>query len=249
LAFASFEAKADAMGFIRELGPEIHDPAAWESGAVHSRITSGEIVRLTCDIQMLDPQFFQARLQRTNDFFDAMVALNTKPSQPGTSKSQIERVRQERRRALWNQTDPEVITKIGGVIQSLLGDAIAARMLPCGEDRPEFGFGAALLGRRGYIQEEREALFSQYGTVLKDWRVVMQVTMVPENETAVAIVPDFAKTNLVAGINSISRPGLERIAVQLLQLFESLGIAEGPRWPAISVIPLGIYRHVPRAPD
>jgi hypothetical protein len=119
-------------------------------------------------------------------------------------------------------------------------------MLPCSQEYSEFSFGAALLGRRGYVQEEREALFSQYGTVLKDWRVVMQVASVPERNEVAGGPPDFSGISLSTGDRSIARPGLERMAVEFLRSLEYFGVAEGPKWPSISVIPLGIYRRVPQ---
>ena len=41
---------------------------------------------------------------------------------------------------------------------------------------------------------------------------------------------------------------MEKMAGGFLGYMEQLGIVEGPRWPSISVTPLGLYRTVPPAP-
>jgi hypothetical protein len=70
--------------------------------------------------------------------------------------------------------------------------------------------------------------------------------VVSEAEAAAARSMDFTGLNLAPG-GTIDRAGMERASLDLLAMMDSLGISEGPRWPSVSVIPLGIYRPVPRS--
>jgi hypothetical protein len=99
-----------------------------------------------------------------------------------------------------------------------------------------------LLDRRGYIQEEREALFGRYGSTLRGWTIVMQIATIPREGDAPE--QDFSTMEFTQG-DSISRPSVELAAVRLLKMLESTGVAEGPLWPSITTTPLAIYRPVP----
>lgn len=132
------------------------------------------------------------------------------------------------------------------VLASLLGEAIAVRLLSCGLDHPQMGFAGSLLARDEYLQREREELFSRYGSVLRGWTTVMQVAHVPaqHDNSAVMELDQEVLKPLTSG-QAIERAAFERIAAQLLRMMETIGIIEGPRWPTISVVPLAIYREVP----
>ena len=140
------------------------------------------------------------------------------------------------------------IQSIADVIDAFFAsDGMTIRFLPCGLDYASYSFIGSLLGRDDYIQRERDALFALYGAVLKGWTSLLQV----------AAVPDPATTNAAKNVNFsglsladdtvIERAALERASIDLLAMMDSRGISEGPRWPAISVVPLGVYRPVPRS--
>jgi hypothetical protein len=153
-------------------------------------------------------------------------------------------------------TDPSIVGLISDVMASLLGEEIALRVLPCGREYPEYSFGGVLLNRSDYLQKEREALFSRFGSFLSGWTFVMQVETVPyqvliDTETD---SPDTeadstaSEANLLRPDEQVSRAGTEQMALDLMRQVEHIGFSEGPRWPAITVTPLGIYRVVPAAP-
>lgn len=178
-------------------------------------------------------------------------------SNPGQRK-QIERKIKAAEDQMEEQARREVEAQLGGsagmdqmrsvmkVLSSFIGDAIAVRLLACGLDHPEMGFAGSLLARDEYLQRERDELFSRYGSILRDWTTVMQVAHVPQrDESASAMDLDRASLAQLASGQAINRAAFERTAAQLLRMMETIGITEGPRWPTISVVPLGIYRQVP----
>ena len=46
-------------------------------------------------------------------------------------------------------------------------------------------------------------------------------------------------------MKGLDRSAVESLALDTLAELDDMGISEGPRWPAISVVPLGIYRTIP----
>jgi hypothetical protein len=117
--------------------------------------------------------------------------------------------------------------------------SVSVRLLPCGAGHLESGFAGLLSGRKEYLQEERANLFSRYGQAPTPWTTVFQVAAVPagrandvENDSAGQVVDEAA--------DGFSRAGMERQVAQLLGMMESVGIVEGPRWPTVSITPLGI---------
>jgi hypothetical protein len=141
----------------------------------------------------------------------------------------------------------DVVTPMLGVLDDFLPpDAISVRLPACGPSRPELALSGSLLERSEYIQLERDALFSRYGSVLNGWTSVVQIASIPsESESQAALKPELAGFS-EAGSTQINRPALEQNLVSMLGMLEATGAAEGPLWPGISVIPLAIYRVVPR---
>ncbi len=242
LTFVAFEQTANEEGLIVELGAEVRDPTAWESGQIHSSLQEGQLVRIDCDIQVLDGGLFGARIKRFELMAEALVEITD--AVPALSN-------QKQRAQLLAKAKEEIMgfpstwtDAIAGFVAAFVGDSISLRVLPCGREHLEYAFSGALLGRKEYIQEERENLFSRYGAVTSRWTAVMQVAAIPQspNENAALASP----TDSLRPSGDISRAAMERIAGDLLAMMESIGIVEGPRWPSISVTPLGLYRTVPR---
>jgi hypothetical protein len=100
-----------------------------------------------------------------------------------------------------------------------------------------------LLGRAGYLQEEREALFAKYGASVTEWTVVSQIAAVPDDSQRRS---DLELGELVSGSDEIDRSTVEDAATQLMEVLETLGVAEGPAYPAVAVTPLAVYREYER---
>ena len=54
LIFAAFEEEADEGGFITDLDESFASSQPWESGAAQTSLEPGQLVRLTCEVQVLD---------------------------------------------------------------------------------------------------------------------------------------------------------------------------------------------------
>ncbi|MGH9174733.1 MAG: hypothetical protein ACRD1H_10255, partial [Vicinamibacterales bacterium] len=75
------------------------------------------------------------------------------------------------------------------------------------------------------------------------WTVVSQVATVPKPDEDRA--DELQLRDLVDDeTDRISRTQFEDMAVQLMRLFETIGIAEGPIYPTIAVTPIAVFREV-----
>lgn len=250
VVFSLFEDSADENGFITDATDDYYDPAKWADGSIQDDLEPAQLVRVTCEVQMLDGGLFESRLERFLSMADNLARLGLKTDElkpmkgKSVEKQKEELLRKARNGVLGGSTEND-IKAMSGFVQSFLGDDIAMRALPCGEEYLEYGFSGALLNRADYIQNEREHLFSRYGTYMSNWTCVLQVATVPVQEEHKTKVSDDMNFMLPSG--TISRAATERGASDLLGVMEGIGLLDGPRWPTVSVTPLGIYRDVPKA--
>ncbi len=244
LTFVAFEETANEENLITELDATFADPNAWTRGDVHAALTEGQLIRVTCDVQVLDGGLFGERVERFKRMAKALVTMTDALPAVNNPKQEA--------KMLVAAIDKQMgipsakIDAISEFVQAFVGDSISLRALPCGRENLEYGFSGALLGRKEYILEERENLFSRYGNVASRWTTVMQVAAIPSHPTlAIDVSTPMPEVDSLRADGDISRAGMERIASDFLGLMESIGLVEGPRWPSISVTPLGIYRSVP----
>ena len=256
LNYVIFEELFENEGLIKDITDDADDLDVWKTGRLHSELDEGDIVKYTGNIQVLDPEFVRDRLNQYGKLAVAIAGSQVGPQQSevatppvrqrgSTKAGRKPRTAEEVRKGLVADKLEEFtggismdqIASITDFIGAFTNNAITARVLPLAE-HPEYHFAGTLLSRNEYIQPEREALFGRYGTSLEDWTIVMQVARIPSPE--VPQTPDFSEP--FASKDSINRGILEGMVGRLVTYMESLGIAEGARYPAISVTVLAIYR-------
>lgn len=256
LNYVIFEELFEKEGLIKDITDKADDIEAWRSGDLHSVVYEGEIVKYTGNVQVLDPKFVKDRLRQFAHMVTALAGSQVGPqepeaaappvrqggrTQPGRKPRSAEEVRQqlvaEKVTEFSGGISLEQIASLGDFIGAFTNDSITARVLPF-DEHPEYHFAGTLLSRSEYIQPEREALFGRYGTNLEDWTIVMQVARIPS--AAKPQIPDFSRP--FASNDVVSRGSLEDLVRRLMDYMEALGIAEGARYPAISVTILAIYR-------
>jgi hypothetical protein len=221
------------------------NPADWRAGKVHSDLFEGQIVRMTTEIQILDPVFFRQRVAQLERLGRALVGLQSPGTSAGGSKASARNAERAALRQLFGDANPEMLKEIGDFVSAFTNDTIMVRVLPCGKSNLDCHFAGVLLGRSEYIQEEREALFSRHGTTLNDWTILMQIARIPEevhtDDDNPVTEADKTSTDVFAK-PSLDRASIEQMAISMVDVMEQEGLAEGLKWPAVSVTPLAIYR-------
>ena len=250
MTFVAFESLADQHDLIADMSEDVSDANRWESGEVHMELQEGQLIRVTCDVQVLDGALFRGRLNRFEQMANGVLSLAPDPTPKHSTPQQRKQLAGAAKAALMGGIQSDQLEAMAGFVDAFVGDDIAFRAMVCGPEHLTLGFGGTLLGRREYIQEERESLFGRYGTVASSWTCVMQVAAIPKQNVANPDddddVDDDEDAESSDSDSGFDRAQFEGIAINLLAMMEQVGIVDGPRWPTISVTPLAVYRSVPK---
>ena len=257
LNYIIFEELFEQEGLIEDVTDKVNDIGAWQDGSLHSSIEEGDIVKYTGNIQILDPEFTRNRIGQFGRLVSSFVGImvgaqssenpvppirqggSTKPGRRPRSADEIrEALIAEKLTEFSGGVSLEQLASLGDMVDAFTNSSIIARALPFGSEHPEYHFAGTLLSRSEYIQPEREALFSRYGTRLNNWTIVMQLARIPSPEKPK--LPDFNKP-LTDG-DVLSRGVLENTINGIVSYMEGVGIGEGAQYPAMSVTVLAIYR-------
>ena len=247
LIVPAFEEEAAAAGFLIDVSHDYSDPESWYRGDVHAALPVGSIIRHTGPARMFDAVHLSQLVQHFEGMVDAMLRLSGaggggshKSGGRATPKGAATDI--AGLRGINKMTEP-----IRRLIENLLAGGISLRTFPCGADNPDCGFGGLLLDRSDYIEPERGAVFARHGVAVSDWTVVGVVTRVSER-AARREMEDVDPGAMIRESGGINRPALEGLVLQFLEVFEGLGMSEGPAWPSITITPLAVYRAIEKPP-
>ena len=237
-----FEEHAESAGFLADLTGEVERADDWHNGIVHQRLEPGTLFRWTGLTRLFDAAHMAESVRRFENIVDAVTKLHSGPQSVGGKSG---RTTQPPTKP--TGLDPKTVRRMTEPIRDLLGNLLAGgvglRMLACGPARPECGFGGILLDRSEYIESERAALFSRFGFEPTHWTVIASVSRIPAPRSG-PTATTFDPSAVIRDEGSIDRGRLEEMALQMLSLFEGIGLTEAPVWPSIAVTPLAVYRTV-----
>jgi hypothetical protein len=238
--FILFEDAAAASGLF-QIDVDLTSERAWADGTVHAALRPSQLIRLAAPTRILDARHFHERVDRFAEWPRLVVSMSMSEQLQAVKspKDRERRIRAATEEMLGGEGSLDSIRQVGEFIDVFLAGQISLRQFPCGVAKPQLGFAGTLLGRSGYLQEEREALFAKYGSSVTDWTVVSQVATVPDSGP---VSTEMQLGELVNAADQIDRAALEDAAVQLMQMLESIGVAEGPVYPTIAVTPLAVFR-------
>jgi hypothetical protein len=102
-----------------------------------------------------------------------------------------------------------------------------------------------------YVALDRSSLLSRIGPETPDLTTIMQIARVPtdrdntvSSETLIAQIMQ----RLECGGDNIDRSAIDEFLFEMMRMTEDHGLQSAPRWPAIAMTPLAIYRPMPLAP-
>lgn len=253
--FLLFEEAATNAGVLSDV-PGLHDADAWRDGSLHRDLLPGQLLRCTATTRMIDPVLARERVMRFIELGRVAVqfadGVDVLPA--GRSKGQ-ERQQQKAIDAafagLMGGMSPQTVERLGVFIEAYFGKQLSVRQFPCGLEAREFSLVGPLLTRPSYLQEEREALFSKYGSAPSEWTMVAQVATVPTAPSSgdnASEGSELGSSEAASGDEMPNRLEFEGIASNMMEMMEHLGVAGGPTYPSVAVTPLAIYRAVPTHP-
>ncbi len=237
----------------------LDDPNAWAAGSIHAQLQPAQLVRVTCDAQLIDPQFFAESVGRVVDAIET-IALLARPDALSKSANERSRIAKHAATELMDGMAPDVVRQLGAGIQQFFGQGLFIRQLPCGTDERAYALLGTLRTDAGVLLDNRAAMFTKYGAAPSRWTMLSQVatvTVPPSCEASdlLAAVDDDASTDDAGAdgdtddTDDVSRSDFERIAGEMMVALESAGLSGGPVWPTITVSPIAVYRSTGTEPD
>ncbi|MFF0391672.1 hypothetical protein ACFYS8_23740 [Kitasatospora sp. NPDC004615] len=210
------EENAQTLGLIADISDLANRPKNWLRGRLHRALVPGSLIRVTAPTQIIEFSSFVKSIESVG------IAAGD---------------------------DGEFSGMIAKVVRAMYGEQPVIRSLPCGLDQPEYRFTGIVTDPAGYISKEREALFSRLGADAQAWTMVASVSRIPDKHAVVGIdgiqrAVESLKAQLALSPDKIDRGSFESMVQETGRALESMGISEAPSWPAISVIPLAVYRSV-----
>ncbi|MGC2406300.1 MAG: hypothetical protein WA431_07820 [Candidatus Cybelea sp.] len=236
-----FEAAAEEAGLF--LKHDLQQTENWE-GPQRAKLRGGQLVRITSPTRILDAAHFKTHIENTLELPREVAAFVTMQQQTGWS----DEFRQLNLQTLGEQMIggkhvADNMLAMGRFVYTLLSGQIIIRQFPCGLEHKDYNIVGILSDKLGFLQEDRESLFSKYGYELSQWTLVAQIASVPEQpspEIEKIEVPDIT----VPGKNKVSRHRFEELANTFMSQIQAIGLAGAPEFPEISVNPIALYHKV-----
>lgn len=238
-----FEAAADDAGLF--LKHDLQKTENWE-GPQRAKLRGGQLIRVTAPTRILDAAHFKTNIENTLELPREVAAFATMQQQAGAGWS--DEFRRLNLQTLGNEMIggkhvADNMLAMGRFVYTLLSGQIIVRQFPCGLEYKDYNIVGILSDKLGFLQEDRESLFSKYGYELSQWTLVAQIASVPERpspEVEKIEVPDI----MVPGKAKVSRHRFEELANTFMSQIQATGLAGAPEFPEISVNPIALYHRI-----
>ncbi len=219
LYVSMLEEDADALGMLSDLSGRANKPKFWKRGGLRRSLEPGMLLRVTAATRLMDASGL-VRIWRS---FEAATG-----------------------------DDDNDFEGMMAMVEALYGENLAVTVMPCGPSEPSGAFLGVIGHGTDYVALDRASLLSRIGPDTPDLTTIMQLARVPtereDTRAAPAIVADIMR-RLQAGGDLIDRSAIDEFLLEMMRMTEDHGLQSAPKWPAIAMTPLAIYRQMPAAPS
>lgn len=236
---------------LREIG-DLNDPSQWARGYIHGQVEPAELVRVTCQAQLLDPEFFSSSVSRVVDTLEAMAIFGAGASAMAKSTNERSKIAKHATKELMGGLDPDLVRQLGAAIERFFGQGLFIRQLPCGPEYRPYALLGALRTDVDALLDDRAAIFSKYGAAPSSWSMLSQIATVTQppaeglgsfgGDADVSGDQVSADEDVDGHEDDANRADFERTVGDMMVQLESSGFSGGPVWPTITVTPIAVYR-------
>lgn len=209
------EEAATALGMLPDLSERASKEKFWLRGKVRKSLEPGTLLRVTAPALIVDPSSIMNSLRGFQSAMD---------------------------------DDDDEFSQILAIVEALYGSAIALSIRPTDVSSARCAFVGNIPLDHGFTPMIRDLLLSRIGPDPVQVTSLVQVARVPtENESAASAeeqLDQLGERIKRMSADSLDRGLLDGVVSQMGGMLEQYGLAAAPKWPAISVIPLAIYRHL-----
>jgi hypothetical protein len=259
--FGGLEADLEALGFLRDISRNLL--SARDASSVKDLVAPGQMVRITAPGTMFHPSLMADSILGMATLAQGISDLQTPggeaepPVIPPTARKQQARNLPKTKPRPQQQTGPlqpedalaDLDTTVLGVeARYLMGMIRAVR----GVYRPglylslrpgnslSINVTARLEEGRHFLDSEVDVLFARYGVFPQDWTIVGTVGQIGTSMEA-PVIDDLTQAD-----GTVSRMKMADMISQFVGYMGSLGFIDLPQPPGFSIVPLAVYRTIPR---
>lgn len=223
LHVSELEEAAEALGLLKDVSENIRKRKDWLRGKVRKKIEPGMILRVTASTQISDIKSTLALFRSLSIMMDSSPELNQ-------------------------------ISKITSAFDAMYGNTISVSIRAAASEDFQVGFVGEIPHEHNYGPMHRELLLSQVGARPTTLTSLIQVSAVPTDKDKGRSPQDLIKDLMpskdqVIDNSQLNRQMLDQMMTALGAILTDSGFVAAPKWPAIGVIPLAIYRQVPKIPN
>lgn len=220
LYVSMLEEDAEALGMLSDLSGRVNKPKFWKRGGLRRSLEPGMLLRVTAPTRLMDASGL-VRIWRS---FEAAIG-----------------------------DDGDGFEQMVVIVEALYGENLPVTVMPCGPSEPSSAFLGVIGHGTDYVALDRASLLSRIGPDTPDLTTIMQLARVPtERENTrrptQALVADIMRRFQADG-DSIDRSAFDEFLLEMMRMTEDHGLQSAPRWPAVAMTPLAIYRQMPAAPS
>ncbi|MCI3240492.1 DUF6414 family protein [Streptomyces spinosisporus] len=214
LHVAMLEDDAEFARMLADVTEVSKKPKNWNRGRIHKALNLGSLIRITGPTSFIYPASFAKSVTAFDVFSD----------------------------------DKTFSTEVTQIVKAMYGEHLTLRVFPCGEGEREYQFSGVISDAGGYLAGEKSVLFSRLGADLQNWTTLATVSRIPERDH---MSPTVRLEQVMGELQQafsrreeVNRQILEKMIQETSRAIEGMGFTEAPVWPAISIIPIAIYREV-----
>lgn len=254
--FPTLEGTLESELLLRDISEEVSDPNQWASGELREKFPLGSLVRVTAMGSLFDTRYAAAAFSAFGSVIVGLDGIGALPSAT-PPKSNKGKQSQQRPRSSSSRTTAESaeledsipdFPDIGGTDGRALRSfvRIAKGVFAPGLHinlTPAKGvlISSRLQEGRQYLDSESDILFARYGTERQEWTIVGSIGSYGTEETS---LPEM---NFYNPDGSINRADFAECMNAQMRNLGRMGFIDLPQHPGFSLIPLAVYRAIPRS--
>ncbi|MCZ4125297.1 DUF6414 family protein [Streptomyces sp. H39-S7] len=259
--FPRLESMLTSEGMIKDISSELTKSEYWTSANLRKENPPGSIIRLSALASIFDARYVASSFAGLSAAALGIKGLNETPTAP---------IPPSVKKKLPKTTTPKYIPmggsnleddipdfNLGGeteggdsgisgqqlrsvirLARGLFTPGLHLNLFPVeGED---FTVGARLQEGRQYLDSDPDVLFARYGTGQQKWTIVGSIGHYAEPQV------DFSFEKFVDNDDNLIRGRTAKSINSFMGYMGSLGFLDLPQYPGFSVVPLAVYREIPR---
>lgn len=263
--FPWIERDLEAEGYLNDISTFLSDVESFTAGMIKQKYPPGSLVRITSDARLMDPGYFAKTMAAFSTAVVGFAEIMPTSSGENTSRNnpKARNAKPSQRQSNGSGHPEDLIPDIPRnsllgpdvtssdfrawvkILRGIYPEGLTMTLSPCGTEGP--GIPIRLQEGRQHLDADSETLFARYGLGIQEWTVVGTVGYYPGRGEAAVDTTKFALSgDLASTEGGMNRGMITAFINQFLESMGSYGLVEMPQYPGFSIVPLAVYRLIPK---